>query len=130
MKQKCKKIIYIFLGSLCLFLGTLGIVLPLLPTTPFWLLTAYFYMNASGRLYQKVMSIPLFGYTIRNFQRYKAIPIRVKIISISLLWGVNILSMLVIDRFWIIFLLMAISIAVSIHILSYKSLRNEDRESE
>lgn len=46
-----KKIIFITLGFLSFFLGTVGIFLPLLPTVPFYLLTAYLWCNSSERLH-------------------------------------------------------------------------------
>lgn len=129
MKRGWKKALYIALGSLCLFLGALGILLPLLPTTPFWLLTAYFYLNASERLYRKVMQIPLFGSTVQNFRKYRAIPLRAKVTSITILWAGNILSMILIDRLWVICFLAALSAAVTAHILSYKTLHKEEMDN-
>ncbi|ALS01674.1 hypothetical protein ATZ33_09910 [Enterococcus silesiacus] len=48
-----KKILYISLGSLTFVLGTLGIFLPILPTTIFYILTAFFWMRSSDYLYTK-----------------------------------------------------------------------------
>lgn len=46
-----KKWLYIILGGVTFVLGTVGIFVPLLPTVPFYLLTAYFWLNSSNRLY-------------------------------------------------------------------------------
>ncbi|WP_430603278.1 hypothetical protein IGJ02_000652 [Enterococcus sp. DIV0724b] len=48
-----KKILYISLGCLTFGLGTLGIFLPILPTTIFYILTAFFWMRSSEYLYTK-----------------------------------------------------------------------------
>lgn len=48
-----KKQLFILLGSLMFGLGTLGIFLPFLPTTVFYLLTGFFWIRSSDKLYQK-----------------------------------------------------------------------------
>lgn len=45
-----KKIVFIVVGCICLALGTVGVVLPILPTTPFYLVTAYCFARSSDRL--------------------------------------------------------------------------------
>lgn len=51
-----KKIIFITLGYLSFFLGTVGIFLPVLPTVPFYLLTAYLWFNSSDKLHHYLMN--------------------------------------------------------------------------
>lgn len=58
-----KKIIFMSLGFVAFGIGTLGIFVPLLPTVPFYLLTAYLWMNSSPRLYAYLSSN-------RYYQRY------------------------------------------------------------
>ena len=103
-------------------LGSIGLFVPILPTTPFWLLTAWLYTRSSPYLYRKVMNIPLFGNCIRNFHEYKAIPLRGKIITITTLWITIGISIWIIAKVWIAILLIAIAIGITIHILSYKTL--------
>ena len=81
------KTVYIILGTLSLALGIIGIFLPLLPTTPFLLLTAALYFRGSPRLYQWLLNHKCLGPYIRNFRENKAIPLRAKIISLLLMWG-------------------------------------------
>ena len=122
--EKTRKVFYIALGSISLALGTLGIFLPLLPTTPFYLLTAWAYMKGSEKLYRKVMSNKFFGTIVRDFRENKVIPLKTKVFSVSLLW-VTILSsaFFFVSVLWVRILLIAIAIGVTIHIISYKTKR-------
>ncbi len=131
MSKKCpsklRKYLYITFGTLTLVLGALGMFLPVLPTTPFWLLTAYLYLNSSKTLYQRVMNHPIFGHVVRNFTRYKAIPKRIKVVIVTTLWVTIILSCCLVDRWPITLLLLLIALGVTIHILSYKTLTPEHK---
>ena len=103
-------------------LGTLGIFLPLLPTTPFYLLTAWLYMRSSKKLYEKVMSNKYFGGIVRDFQEDKSIPLRTKIIVISMLWCTILISVFwVVNACWIRLLLVAVAIGVTVHVLSFNT---------
>lgn len=60
-----KKILYISLGCLTFVLGTLGIFLPILPTTIFYILTAFFWMRSSEYLYTKFIDSTYYQRYIR-----------------------------------------------------------------
>jgi len=118
------KTLYIILGSISLGLGILGIFLPLLPTTPFLLLTASLYFKSSPRLYNWLLNHKQLGPYIRNFREHRAIPLRVKIIAVSMVWITILYSIIfVIDMLWVRILLFGIACGVSYHILSFKTLR-------
>ena len=109
-----RRIIYITLGTFFLILGAIGIFVPLLPTTPFWLLTCWFYVRSSERLYNRVMSNRYFGPHIKGFVEDKAIPLRSKIITIAIMWLSTIItSLLLVGYWWVKALLGLISIGVS-----------------
>ena len=55
--------------------------------SPFLLLAAALYLRSSRRLYDWLLAHPHLGTYIRNFRENKAIPLRVKIISVSLVWS-------------------------------------------
>lgn len=61
------RILYIVLGSISLGLGVLGIILPVLPTTPFLLLTAYLYAKGSPRFYLWFTQTKLYDKHLRTF---------------------------------------------------------------
>ena len=118
------KTIYIIIGTISLILGVMGIFLPLLPTTPFLLLTAALYFRASPRLYNWLLSQKHLGPYIRNFREEKAIPLRAKIISITLMWATMLYSIsFIVPLMWAKIVLLLIAIGVTYHILSYKTLK-------
>ena len=113
-------------GFIVLGLGILGIFLPILPTTPFLLLAAFLFAKSSPKWHQKLITHPKLGTYILNFQQYKAIPLSVKTSSIVLLWITITLSALFATQLcWLKLLLLAIAVGVSIHILSYKTLKGK-----
>ena len=125
LRYLCRmKTLYIVLGSISLALGILGIFLPLLPTTPFLLLTAALYFKGSPRLYNWLLNHRHFGPYIRNFRENKAIPLRAKIISLVLMWGTMLYCIFFLIPFiWVKILLGLIAAGVTYHILSFKTLK-------
>ena len=121
------KTICIILGTVSLALGILGIFLPLLPTTPFLLLTAALYFKGSPRLYQWLLNQKHLGPYIRNFRENKAIPLRAKIISLVLMWGTMLYCIFfLVPLVWVKILLFLIAVGVTYHILSFKTLKKCD----
>ena len=115
------KTLFIILGSLSLALGIIGMFLPLLPTTPFLLLTAALYIKSSPRLYDWLISHRILGEYIRNFRENR----HAKIISVSLLWATMLYCIFaVVDKWiWAQLLLAALAAAITWHILSFATLR-------
>lgn len=62
------------LGWLSLVVGLVGIFVPLLPTTPFVLLAAFFFSKGSGRLHRWLFQHPRFGRYVRDWEREQVIP--------------------------------------------------------
>lgn len=117
------RFVYLAAGFLSLGLGILGIFLPLLPTTPFLLLTAYLFAKSSDRWYNLLLNHKILGPYIHNFRENRAIPLKVKITSVTLLWITILLStVFATDKMWLRLLLLVIATGVTVHILSYKTL--------
>lgn len=118
------KLLLKILGLLSLGLGIVGIFLPLLPTTPFLLLSSTLFAKSSKKLYNQLLNHKYLGPYIRNYREYKSIPLRVKIFSISFIWLIiSYSALIIVPLLWVKILLFAIAIGVSIHILSYKTLK-------
>ena len=121
---KSMKYILIILGSICLTLGVIGIFLPLLPTTPFLLLAAALYVRSSEKLYQWLINQKYLGTYIRNFREHRAIPLRAKIISVSMVWITLIYCAIHISPLiWIKAIFILLATGITWHILSYKTLK-------
>ena len=119
------KIFLTILGLVSFALAVAGIFLPLLPTTPLLLLAAWCFVRSSPHLYGWLMRHPKFGPYIRNFRESRAIPLRVKVVSVALVWLTILLCvfMVVEQWWWAQLLLLALAAAISWHILSYKTLK-------
>ena len=118
------KYLLIILGSISLASGVIGIFLPLLPTTPFLLLAAALYVRSSEKLYQWLIHQKYLGNYIRNFREHKAIPLRAKIFSISMVWiTLTYCTITVSDEIWVFPLFLILAISITWHILSYKTLK-------
>lgn len=76
-----KKIGYLTLGWFSLALGVLGIVLPLLPTTPFVLLSAFCFSRSSRRFHLWLLNHKLFGGLIRDWERDGVIALKAKLLA-------------------------------------------------
>jgi hypothetical protein len=121
---KFKKIILITIGMVALILAIIGIIIPLLPTTPFLLLSAACFLKGSDRMYQWLINHKFFGNYIRNFREHKAIPLKTKVLAVSLLWLTILFSIIfIVQSVYLRILLAAIAIAVSVHILHFKTLK-------
>jgi uncharacterized protein len=73
-------------GTLFVGLGIIGIVLPVMPTTPFLLVAAACYMRSSARLHGWLMHHPSLGPYVRGFAKGGAMPAQVKRNAIRTLW--------------------------------------------
>lgn len=77
------KIIYFSLGWFFFFTGALGVVLPVLPTTPFMLLALWAFSKSSQRFHSWLYHHKFFGPPIQKWHKYRVIPIQAKVIAIS-----------------------------------------------
>jgi hypothetical protein len=115
--------LYIGIGTFSLGIGIIGIVLPLLPTTPFLLLSAACYAKGSKRIYQWFINIKWIGNAIKNYHEGKGLSIKGKIISIIFLWMTILVSMsLMSPTILLQFLLIIIALSVTSHIIMLKTM--------
>jgi uncharacterized membrane protein YbaN (DUF454 family) len=81
-----RKAILICLGTISLFIGAIGILIPGLPTTPFLLLTAVLYVRSSDRLYDALITNKHLGAYILKFRTEKGMRKGLKLYSVIIMW--------------------------------------------
>ena len=113
----------IFLGGFFFVLGVLGIVLPVLPTTPFMILSAYLFSKSSPKLQQKILDLPAVGPLVLDWRENRVIRPQAKkacVITIALVIGTSLYR--IYPNLWLSGLLIIIGISVSTFVLTRNSL--------
>ncbi len=119
--KKPVKILFITLGTFLIGISIVGIFIPVLPTTPLLLLAAALYAKSSRRFYNWLINNRILGRYIKDYREGKGIPLKVKIIAISILWiTIGYSAIFAIDILWVRILLVLIAVGVTIHIASKK----------
>jgi len=88
--MKIKKAAYIVLGCVCLALGSVGVVVPVLPTTPFYLVTLFCFARSSEKLNEWFKSTGLYKKHLESFVQKKGMKLSTKVsimTSVTLLMG-------------------------------------------
>ena len=85
MIKSTQNLIFITLGFLFVVTGIIGIFLPLLPTTPFILLAAYFFSKGSKKCHDWLISNRILGEIILSWEKDRSISLRTKITGVSMI---------------------------------------------
>lgn len=118
-----KRNILLGIAWISLILGGIGIFLPLLPTTPFILLSAFCFQKSSERFHQWILNSPVFGKYIRDYQEQKGITLKNKIVAVTFMALGMSFSAYKVPNTYMRISLLVIFIAVSYHIFKIKTLK-------
>ena len=136
-KLSLKKIIFIFFGVVSFSLGTVGIIIPGLPTTPFMILSSIFFLNSSDKLYTWLTTHKKFGKYVLDFKKGKGITFKTKLYAQSMMLLTMSLSLIPISPMFIENLILRITLGMSavfsfwlvgFKIPTNKSLSNESNQ--
>lgn len=86
------KILLIIAGSILVGIGVIGIIVPGLPSTIFFLLAASCYIRSSDRLYNWIINHPVFGKQIKFYRIHRAMPLKAKVMALSMMWPMIMVS--------------------------------------
>lgn len=95
--MKLKQIIFLIIGCLSLALGCVGILLPILPTVPFFLLTVFCFANSSQKLHDWFIGTQMYKKHLESFVQKKGMTVRTKatiLTSVTALMAVGFVLML------------------------------------
>ncbi len=113
-------------GTILVGIGILGMFLPLLPTTVFFLMAAWCYARSSEKFYFWLHHNRFFGKYLKNYRSGKGISFLSKIFTIALLWITILYSMFYsVENFYVRIILLAVAIGVTIHIIVIPTRRSE-----
>ena len=111
-----KNFILLFLATFFLLFAIIGIVLPILPTTPFIILSTTLF-SCNQKIQEKILQIPIFKEYYESYKSKNRISLKTTIISVSFLWITIITSILFIKQLLIKIFLLIVAISVTTHIL-------------
>lgn len=114
-------------GTLCVGLGIVGIVVPGMPSTVFFLIAAACYVRSSDRLYRKLLNNRAIGRHLRNFREKRAMPRRAKILALAMGWTAILISSFLAFESWPLRgMMLTLGVIMTVVILSVKTLSPED----
>lgn len=108
-------------GWLLIAVAAVGVILPVLPTTPFIIVAALCFSLSSEKMYKILLNNRFFGPYIENYKTKQGVTAAHKARAVITLWVLLIISAAVARILWLTFLLAAVGIAVTVHLLLIKT---------
>lgn len=115
------RVLWTGLGWGAVGLGSIGAVLPLLPTVPFLLLAAFCFARGSDRFHSWLMNHPKFGPPIHDWQQHGAIRPRAKIAGVIAILASLLIPLIAGAEDWVLMIQIPVLACVLIFILSRPS---------
>jgi uncharacterized membrane protein YbaN (DUF454 family) len=124
------RILHLTLGFLFLGLAIAGVFLPVLPTTPFLLLTSFCFVRSSPRLHRALLRSPLFGPLLSDWDRHRGVRLHVKLQAVTVIVLVITLTALFAHLApWLVVLLIALGSIGVVVVLRLPTIRSPDDPS-
>lgn len=115
------RLLMLAVGWLAVLLGMIGVLLPLLPTTPFLLLAAGCFARASHRARRWLLALPVFGPAVVDYQAGRGVALSVRLRAIALVWvGIGSSLIWFVDGIAVRGVLVLIAVAVSLFLLGLR----------
>ena len=115
--------VWLVLGLLFTGLGFVGAFLPVMPTTVFLLLAAFFFARSSPRFYAWLLNNHTFGPFIRDWRAGLGMPLRAKILAVTLIVLTIGSSILIVPVLWVRLLLACVGVGVSAYLITRPTKR-------
>ena|SRR3989338_7713737 len=115
------KLAFLILGHLFFVLGVVAVLLPLIPSTPFFLLAVSCYAKGSERFHRTILNNRFVGPSIRDWQEHKSISPRAKFAAVVSLCVSTVFIFIILKLLVLRILLLLVVVSVAIFILSRPS---------
>lgn len=120
-----KRKLFAALGFTTFALGFVGVFVPLLPTTPFLLVSLYAFSKSFPQFSDKILKNRYLAPYVEGYVSGRGLSTRQKVRTLTLMWAVMLISIIfVANALWLRALLVAIAIGVSVHIINKGRRRN------
>ena len=130
-KSSLYKYFLIALGWFLVGLGVIGIFVPLMPTTIFFILAAACFARSSEKFYNWLIYHPKFGKFIRDYREHRGMPLKSKIIAVSmLLITIGSSAVFFTEKIYVRIILAVIAVGVSSYIISLKTIKQTNPQFE
>lgn len=110
VKSKILRIFCIILGFIFLGIGVVGIVFPIIPTTPFLLLTSFFFMKGSKRFNDWFLASKIYKKYLENFSKNKVMTIYGEMILLSFVSLMLVMTMFIVNNLTVSIILLILII--------------------
>ncbi len=120
-----KRGLWVIGGSLSLIIGLIGIIIPLLPTTPLVILAAFCFGKSSPALHQWLSTNKYFGRYIADYQSGKGVPLRIKIFAVLIVWTSVLFTFTVIPLIYVKVFMIGVALFVTIFIFTSPLLKKK-----
>ena len=118
------KYLLIAAGWTFVALGIIGIFVPLMPTTIFFILAAGCFARSSEKFYNWLIYHPKFGKFIRDYREHRGMPLKSKIIAVSMvILSIGSSAIFFTEKIYVRALLTVIALGVSVYIISLKTIK-------
>ena len=125
--KKLYKYFLIGLGWIFVSLGIIGIFVPLMPTTIFFIIAAASFARSSERFYNWLINHPRFGKFIKDYREKRGIPLKSKVIAVTMLFlAIGSSAYFFTEELIVRLILVLIAVGVSTYIISLKTIRDEN----
>lgn len=122
--MKIGRTAYTVAGLALVGVGFVGIVLPGLPTTIFMILALFCFKKGSPRFEKWLLNHKVFGPTLRDWEKNRAIKRRTKTVAVTTMLVFSIASIFIIGIVWVKFLIGVLAAVGTWYVLSRKTVED------
>ncbi|UOQ85319.1 YbaN family protein [Gracilibacillus salinarum] len=107
----------------------IGIIVPILPTTPLLILAGFCFGKSSPALHKWLVTNKYFGRYLQDYQNGKGVPFRIKCFAVAIVWTSVLFTLTIIPLLFVKLFVLAIAIFVSLFIFTSPLLKEKQQKT-